>query len=73
MFNVSHRRSSLLDQITLNKENVPPQLTSYPRHKSTRKNGFYYNTIITLTYEHLEEAMDAIKRNVTSLRGRHQI
>jgi hypothetical protein len=62
----------MLDQLAPNKENMPPRLESQPWHKSTR-------VIKQVTYlkgnwriEDLEEAMDVIEREFTSLRKASQ-
>jgi hypothetical protein len=69
MFNVPHKRSNVLQQPTLDKENIPPQITiASTIQKPTRmRRGLDTYPRSKWTNQQLEKAMDVVKGGLTSM------
>jgi hypothetical protein len=63
MFNVPHKRSLYMDQISIDKRNVPPPLapTTIQETKSTKGSSIACSRS-NWTNEQLEEAMDVVEK-----------
>jgi hypothetical protein len=67
-FNVPQKENNMLDKLTPNKKNIPPELESQPQQKSSMVTRQLISLRNNWKTKDLEEAMDVIERRFTSLK-----